>query len=366
MKRFCMLWGSFDSNCMMPLIFLLTYMAKIAGILNSRRAFSLEKSGTNLGICMVLFVLLSRQMPISIGSNKPLTDRFNADSAYAFVKHQVDFGPRVPNTASHQACGAYLKAELSRMGWQTEAQEGIVTAFDGTDLEIRNLFASLYPEKPNRILLLAHWDTRPFADKDSLNREMPIEGANDGASGVGVLLEIARVLGLGQDRPYVGVDILLVDAEDYGAPSFVGDTAFDRDSWCLGTHMWADQADTSYRPMYGVLLDMVGAKDAVFVREHKSMEQAHFVMNRTWRIAERLGYKHFFSWEEIDFVGIDDHIVVYEERGIPCIDIIEYDATTASGFFDHHHTHGDVLAEIDPQTLDAVGETVLELIFTQY
>lgn len=341
-------------------------MVRIGEILNSPRGRSLLGFGACLCICMCLFTLLNGQVPVSIGGREPSIDRFDADSAYAFVEHQVAFGPRVPNTMAHKACGVYLESELKRMGWQTEAQEGSVTAFDGTDLEIRNLFASLYPEKPNRILLLAHWDTRPFADKDSLNREVPIEGANDGASGVGVLLEIARVLGLGQDRPYVGVDILLVDAEDYGAPSFAGDTAFDRDSWCLGTRMWADQADTSYRPLYGVLVDMVGAEEAVFVREHKSMEQAHFVMNRTWRIAERLGYGQFFSWEEVDFVGVDDHIVVYEERGIPCIDIIEYDATTASGFFDHHHTHGDVLAEIDPQTLDAVGETVLELILTQY
>lgn len=292
---------------------------------------------------------------------------FNPDSAYAYISRQVAFGPRVPNTPAHAACARYLTDRLQAVGWSPVVQRGTVTAYDGSSLEISNIFAQFQPEKSQRILLMAHWDSRPFADKDSVDQMKPIPGANDGASGVGVLLEITRVLATQSRRPYVGIDILLLDAEDYGKPASPGDTLFAAETWCLGARQWAAQVDTTqYRPMYGILLDMVGAQDAVFTRESTSMKQGAFVMNRVWRIAASLGYEQYFSTKETRFVGIDDHIVVYKETGIPCIDIIHYDARTPMGFFDRHHTHRDNLAGIHKPTLRAVGETLLELVYTQY
>ncbi len=292
---------------------------------------------------------------------------FHPDSAYLYVSQQVAFGPRVPNTPAHRACAGYLAGRLEAWGWSPTVQQGFALAYDSTRLEMRNIFAQFQPEKQPRILLMAHWDSRPVADKDTVDQLLPIPGANDGASGAGVLLEIARILAASPRKPFVGVDILLLDAEDYGKPAWGGDSLLAPETWCLGARYWAAQVDTlAYRPMYGILLDMVGAPDAVFTREHTSMEQAAFVMNRVWRIADKLGYGQYFSWEETRFVGIDDHMVVAEVTGIPCIDIIHYDANTPSGFFKHHHTHRDDMEHIDKTTLRAVGETLLELIYTQY
>ena len=201
---------------------------------------------------------------------------FEADSAYTYVANQVAFGPRVPNSKAHKQCGDYLAAELTRFGAQLYVQEANLKAYDGTLLEARNLIGSYNPEQSKRVLLFAHWDSRPYSDHDPdpANLRKPLDGADDGASGVGVLLEIARQLG--QQAPNIGVDILFCDAEDYGTPEFVDD--YKPDTWCLGSQFWAKNPHVkNYKAEFGILLDMVGGKGATFFREYQSKRAADYI-----------------------------------------------------------------------------------------
>ena len=278
----------------------------------------------------------------------PAAAAFSADSAYTYMEKQVNFGPRVPGTASHRACGDWLEAELARHGATVLTQEFTATAFDGTPLPSRNIMGQFNPEAEDRILLLAHWDTRPWADEDPdpANHDKPIPGANDGASGVGVLLEVARVLAAeGTDK---GIDILFVDSEDYGSTG-------DDDSWALGARYFAQNPiKAGYRPARAVLLDMVGGKDAVFAREYFSQENAPWLVDALWRSAAKAGYADRF----VNQMGggiTDDHLQL-QEVGIPAIDIIEM---TPEGFNPTWHTMADDMFNIDRSSLQAVGATLL-------
>lgn len=294
----------------------------------------------------------------------PPTPLFNADSAYAFVQRQVDFGPRVPGTASHAACGDWLVAKLQGYGAEVVAQTGQVTIYTGQKLPLRNIFARFNPEAKERILLFAHWDTRPFADKDSERRNEPIDGANDGASGVGVLLEIARHLTAKEHGP--GVDILFTDVEDYGQPS--GSMGMDErsvDTWALGAQYFAkNPVVPGYTARFGILLDMVGARDALFYREAISMQFAPAVVNKVWKTAAALGHGDRFIQETKYFVGTDDHVPINKVLRIPSIDIIQYDPATQA-FGPYWHTHDDNMEVIDTKTLQAVGRTVLEVVWVE-
>ena len=294
----------------------------------------------------------------------PPTPLFDADSAYAFVQRQVDFGPRVPGTPAHQACGDWLVAKLEGYGAEVIEQTGQVTIYTGQKLPLRNIFARFNPEAKERILLFAHWDTRPFADKDTERRNEPIDGANDGASGVAVLLEIARHLGAKLHGP--GVDILLTDVEDYGQPS--GAMGLDErsiDTWALGAQYFAkNPVIPGYTARFGILLDMVGARDAKFYREALSMQYAPAIVNKVWKTAAALGHGDRFIPETKYFVGTDDHVPINQVLRIPSIDIIQYDPET--GAFGHYwHTHADNMEVIDRETLRAVGRTVLEVVWKE-
>ena len=288
---------------------------------------------------------------------------FEADSAYAYVANQVSFGPRVPNSKAHKQCGDYLAAELTRFGAQLYVQEANLKAYDGTLLEARNLIGSYNPEQSKRVLLFAHWDSRPYSDHDPdpANLRKPLEGADDGASGVGVLLEIARQLG--QQAPNIGVDILFCDAEDYGTPEFVDD--YQPDTWCLGSQFWAKNPHVkNYKAEFGILLDMVGGKGATFFREFQSMRSAAPIVQMVWSKARDLGYGKFFINADGGAIT-DDHQYVISGRGIPSIDIINYDPDTETGFASYWHTQKDNMDNIDRETLKAVGQTVLEVIYNQ-
>ena len=288
---------------------------------------------------------------------------FEADSAYAYVANQVSFGPRVPNSKAHKQCGDYLAAELTRFGAQLYVQEANLKAYDGTLLEARNLIGSYNPEQSKRVLLFAHWDSRPYSDHDPdpANLRKPLEGADDGASGVGVLLEIARQLG--QQAPNIGVDILFCDAEDYGTPEFVDD--YQPDTWCLGSQFWAKNPHVkNYKAEFGILLDMVGGKGATFFREFQSMRSAAPIVQMVWSKARDLGYGKFFINADGGAIT-DDHQYVISGRGIPSIDIINYDPDTETGFASYWHTQQDNMDNIDRETLKAVGQTVLEVIYNQ-
>ncbi|MDN4164507.1 M28 family peptidase [Cytophagales bacterium LB-30] len=291
---------------------------------------------------------------------------FVADSAYAFVQKQVDFGPRVPNTAAHSACGDYLVASLTRFGWQVQEQLFEMEAYTGEKLALRNIIASINPEEKKRILLAAHWDTRPFADKDAERQKEPIDGANDGGSGVGVLLEIARVLGA--EKPEVGVDIILFDGEDYGEAMFdAGNAPYTNTSWyCLGSQYWSkNKHKAGYSAYYGILLDMVGAKDALFYQEGNSLEYAPSIVYKVWETASAIGYDHHFVNRKT--YGItDDHYFVNTIGKIPMIDIIEYDPLNPESYFpDYHHTHKDNMDIISRETLKAVGQTVIQTVVNE-
>ncbi|MBD79111.1 MAG: hypothetical protein CL840_09345 [Crocinitomicaceae bacterium] len=290
---------------------------------------------------------------------------FNADNAYQYIKTQVDFGPRVPGTPSHKRCAEYLEKELSQLGMETQVQEAKVTSFDGVELPIYNITGRFNSENPNRIMLFAHWDTRPFADRDTKDKKKPILGANDGASGVGVLLEIARIIAQDSLKPSVGIDIVFFDAEDYGQPSGTMQGAESSNTWCLGSQYWANNLPEDFvRPKYGILLDMVGSANATFPKEAGSIKYNSSLVSNVWFIANKLGYGKYFI-QDVAGGGItDDHVPVSVLANIPSIDIIHYDPRKRD-FGHFHHRHSDNMDVIDKNTLHAVGETVLEVIYRE-
>ena len=289
---------------------------------------------------------------------------FSADSAYAFIQAQVAFGARVPGTAAHEACGDYLSSKLKRYGAEVVEQHAEITHYDGKNLPIRNIIGSWYPEKEKRILLFAHWDSRPFADEESdlRRQQQPITGADDGASGVGVLLEIARKLH--QQPTEVGIDIIFFDLEDWGQPSFEKNLV-QGDWWCLGSQYWSEQPHVEdYRATYGILLDMVGGSHATFLKEGYSMQYAPGVVEKIWSIAARLGYGNFFLPQSGGYIT-DDHVAVNEQQRAPSVNIINLKRDTNTGFVSHWHTLSDDMRNIDRNTLKAVGQTVMEVIYTE-
>ena len=281
---------------------------------------------------------------------------FSGDNAYKLVKTQCDFGPRVPGTPAHSKCAEWLEQQLQQSCDSTIVQEAQVTTFDGKTLNIKNFIGVTNPSNDDRILLLAHWDCRPWADNDpdpSKHKE-PVMGANDAASGVAVLLELARLMK--EKKPTVGVDILLVDAEDWGQND-------DEDSWALGTQYWAKNPHVEgYSPRFGILLDMVGAKGAKFSKEIMSLQYAPGVVNEVWNTAQQSGYSSYFESETGGAIT-DDHIVV-NKMGIRCIDIIDMRTGSETGFFDGWHTTGDTLDKIDANVLKVVGQTVANVVYS--
>ncbi|MBL4651404.1 MAG: M28 family peptidase [Flavobacteriales bacterium] len=292
------------------------------------------------------------------------TPLFDAEQAYQFIQKQVDFGPRVPNTKTHKQCAKYLAKTLADFGLDTIVQRTIVTAFNGKPLSIQNIIGQYNSEAINRILLCAHWDSRPFADRDTKKQAMPIEAANDGGSGAGVLLEIARTISQSDLPPNIGFDIIFFDAEDYGQPNSIM-TAPKQNTWCLGAQYWAkNKHRMGYSAKYGVLLDMVGATDAVFPKDGVSMAYAAQYVNQMWRVAKEMGYSNYFVDRRMQGQITDDHLYVNAIAGIPCLDVIHYDIDR-SDFGSFHHTHKDNMDIIDKKTLTAVGETVLQMIYQE-
>lgn len=283
---------------------------------------------------------------------------FNADSAFYFLKKQVDMGPRNPGSAAHAQCVQFIKSTLARYSWQIIEQNGPAQTYDGKRFTIRNIIATWKPELNNRILLLAHYDCRPIADEDSSRTQQAILGANDGASGVAALLEIARQLA--NSNAALGVDLLFSDLEDYGQPST--DTQNKANSWCLGTQYWAKNPHVQgYTANYGILLDMVGGKNPNFPKEGTGMRFAPDIVQKVWSTASRLGYGNIFNNQEMGETT-DDHAYVNAIAKIPCIDIVHMESTTGT-YPAYHHTHRDNMEIIDPNTLKMVGDVVLNTIY---
>ncbi|MEM9831850.1 MAG: M28 family peptidase [Bacteroidota bacterium] len=292
---------------------------------------------------------------------------FNADSAYAYTEAQVAFGARVPNSTAHRECRDYLVSKLEQFGAEVQLQSFEATAYNGTTLNLSNIIATYQPDRSKRILLAAHWDTRPYADKDSVRTEEPILGANDGASGVAVLLEMARMMNR-DSLPDVGVDIIFFDGEDYGEPEDYDELQPESSQqvyWCLGSQHWAkNKHEPRYSAYYGILLDMVGAKNATFYQEGVSRQAAPSIVKRIWDAAHQLGYGQYFIYKDSPDI-IDDHVYVNYQAKIPMVDIIEHDPASNFYFAYYHHTHADDMDIISRETLKAVGETVMYVVYQE-
>tara|TARA_B100001250_G_C19735022_1_gene760370 strand:- start:64 stop:1062 length:999 start_codon:yes stop_codon:yes gene_type:complete len=287
------------------------------------------------------------------------TPSFNEDSAYIYIYKQVAFGPRTPNSEAHENCYNYLVKNLERFGAQIITQREIIKRYDGMEMEMKNIIASFNTGNHNRILLCAHWDSRFIADNDIKDTDKPILGANDGGSGVGVLLEIARQISLNPIN--TGIDIIFFDIEDQGQPN----TEINQKvhTWCLGSQYWATNPHVEdYFADYGILLDMVGAKNATFTKEGVSRQFGSRIVDKIWKTASNLGFDNFFILKETPPI-IDDHLYINNLIHIPTINIVEYDENTHNRFNAHHHKHSDDMDIIDKNTLKAVGQTVLEVLY---
>ncbi len=312
------------------------------------------------------FSFLMGALLFSACSSKPKTlDRpaFCADSAYAYIEKQMSFGPRVPNSKGHNDCAVWLIQKLRSFGAEVELQRGQMPDYRGNMQQIYNIIAHFTPSSSPRILLGAHYDTRPWCDEEEnySDRYYNVPGANDGASGVGVLLEVARQIGLrvADSTLTTPIDIIFFDVEDMGSPRFY--TGQEReDTWCLGSQLWATNYVQRSNPQYrfGIVLDMVGAPDASFPREMYSTQYAGNYQQQIWSAAQKLGYGSMFNNQQ-SYPITDDHYYVNYIAGIPCVDIIHYDIRNATGFPHWWHTRNDNMDNISKSTLQAVGEVVM-------
>lgn len=296
----------------------------------------------------------------------PVGPSFNADSAYLFCQQQCDFGPRTMNSKAHDDCEAWIADKFQQYGMEVIRQKASLKGYDGTTLKSTNIIASYKPEQTSRVLLCAHWDSRPWADNDpdEANWRKPVMAANDGASGVAVMVEIARLL-QAADSLALGVDFICFDAEDYGFPQW--ETREDPgDTWALGAQYWAANLHKDgYKARFGILLDMVGGQGAQFYQESMSKYYASSIVDKVWRAASVVGFSSIFPMQQGGGVT-DDHIPVNTVAKIPTIDIIPYyPACEASSFGPTWHTINDDMAHIDKNTLKAVGQTVIQVLFSE-
>jgi hypothetical protein len=290
------------------------------------------------------------------------TPTFDRQKAYDYVAKQVSFGPRVPETAAHDSCATWIKSTFEAAGWTTQYQIATVPGFDDQPMQIKNIIASIHPERKNRVLLCAHWDTRRVADQDTVRKQEPIVGADDGGSGVGVLLALAEAI---QQQPIdLGIDIVLFDAEDQGESS-TPNKPFRRETWCIGSQYWSkNMHPMAQKPYMGILLDMVGSRGARFPKEGVSMRHAAGVVNQVWGEALQLGYSDLFV-NKLFGELVDDHVFVNDIAKIPTIDIINLPTNPAlnSTFGHYWHTHNDNMSIIDKHTLGAVGDVLIQVLY---
>lgn len=294
--------------------------------------------------------------------------QFDADSAYAFCATQCDFGPRVMNSEAHERCSAWIQQKFQQYGYQVEMQKADLKGYDGTILKSTNIIArqSKVEGLKSKIFICSHWDSRPWADNDpdSTNWRKPVMAANDGASGVAVMLELARLIQQ-HDSLNIAVDFICFDAEDWGIPQW-DQTGDGTDSWALGSQYWAKSFTSNPSPyQYAILLDMVGGQGAKFYQESYSLQKASAIVEKVWRAANAAGYGSFFPMKEGGGVT-DDHLPVNDVANIPCIDIINYYPDCPQGSFGPTwHSIYDDMQHIDKNTLQAVGQTLVQLIYNE-
>lgn len=309
-----------------------------------------------IAVCVLMSSLSCKNEKIPQEKLKVKIGSFNQDSAYVFIENQVRFGKRYMNTIAHKKCKDWLVKKLRSYNFEIIAQEFTAKSYLNEELKGTNIIGRYNPKIKERLLLCAHYDTRHIADKDTLDMDLPIDGADDGGSGVAVILEIARQI---KENPIpMGLDIIFFDAEDYGSEEKGDDY-----TWGLGSQYWSKNLhETPYHVKYGILLDMVGSKDATFPKEGYSMKTAKREVEKIWKIANLMGRgKHFINREAGFYT--DDHRFIIENAKIPMLDIINI---KEDGRFGHyHHTHSDNLNNIDKETLKAVGQVVLATIYKE-
>lgn len=319
-------------------------------------------------ICCLLFLIScnlkkkDQNLVLDANNQRQIESVFNADSAYAFIGQQVAFGPRVPNSEAHEKCGIFLIDKMQQFCDTVFIQNVLLKAYNNEKLQAKNIIGVFNPEIRKRILLFAHWDSRPYSDQDidERNYNKPIDGADDGASGVGVLLEVARQIKLKDIN--IGIDIIFFDAEDYGVPNFIESKL--ADTYCLGSQYWSQNPHVAnYKAEFGILLDMVGSENAKFYKELYSVQNASNIVDLVWNTAQNKGFDKYFINENIGAIT-DDHLYVMKGRNIPCIDIISCDPTTHHGFGFYWHTQQDNMNNISNETLNAVGQVIMEIIYT--
>ena len=324
----------------------------------------------------LLYLLILPLVVVACKSNKSAGDgvayqqtspEFCVDSAYSYIAKQCSFGPRTMNSVAHDSCAEWIAEKFEQLGAKVTFQDADLHLYDGTPVRSRNIIAQINPDAPVRVMICSHWDSRPWADNDndSLKHHTPIDGANDGASGVAIMMEIARQVQLQGDtcRLQVGLDLVCFDAEDCGTPQFDDDGEDHEDTWCLGSQYWGEQrVSAGYCPRYGILLDMVGGGNSEFCKEALSLRYAPMVVDKVWNTAQLLGFGKYFKNENGGGVT-DDHLQV-NNSGIPCIDIIGND-TESSHFPRTRHTINDNISHIDKPTLNAVGQTVMEVLWNE-
>ncbi len=288
---------------------------------------------------------------------------FMADSAYLKIQRQCEFGPRTMGSEAHEKCGQYIVREFERQGCVTTLQKATFTRYDGRKYDGYNIIAQTNPAARQRIMICTHWDSRPWcdADPDSSKWHQPVLAADDGASGVGVMIELARIL---HDSALAyGVDFVCFDAEDMGTPSWEEKEGDDSDTWCLGAQYWARHPHST-AITYAVLLDMVGGQGASFYQEGFSLRYAPAIVEKIWNKASQAGYRDFFPTDRGGFIT-DDHLPMNTIAKIPTIDIIPYYPMTENVFGPVWHTTRDTMDNISTLTLKAVGQTLVQLLYTE-
>ena len=295
----------------------------------------------------------------------PVGPAFIADSAMAYCQAQCDFGPRTMNSKAHDLCEEWIVNKFKGFGLEVETQKADLTGWDGTKLHSTNIIAHFNPQAERRILICAHWDSRPWADNDpdSTNWHKPVLAANDGASGVGVMLEVARLL-QNDTTLAIGVDLVCFDAEDYGTPQWAEKNEDSENTWALGAQYWAKNLPENYKPQFGILLDMVGGQGAKIYQEQNSIRYAASIVDKVWSAARHAGFSSVFA-NEVGGGVTDDHIPV-NEAGIPTVDIIPfYPDCRQSSFGPTWHTINDDMEHLDINTLKAVGQTLIQVIYSE-
>jgi glutaminyl-peptide cyclotransferase len=278
------------------------------------------------------------------GSKQPR--EFDGARALAYAQTQLAFGPRVPNTLGHEREGDWLLAQLRARADTVVVQEFTHVTGSAVRLRMRNFLARFRPQAAERVLFLAHWDTRPHADQSrNLGQQrLPVPGANDGASGVAVLLGVTDALKA--RPPAIGVDLLFVDGEDFGDFKDTADVL-------IGSRFFAAHQPSGYPPLYAVLFDMVGKSNLQIYYEGNSQAFAPEVVERVWRAAAELGYGGVFR-PGVKVSLIDDHVAL-QHAGIHAIDVVDFD-------YPYWHTTEDTLDKISAASLQIVGDVALALV----